>query len=180
MNESSEHDEMHGAQFSEKVKRYKISCERIAPSKGKKEGVDGNGTIEISGNSITVRVMDVRDNLLYVLVCLATVITVLVVLPWGWKVARVFVLSFPLWIFVIGYLIRKRKVFVISPSDSKVYCMMYSNPTWNRKRLIICLQLPSGKWLGFYLPNQWDRKPVMDKLRQVYGDNMHCEANVEY
>ena len=160
-------------------KRYTLLCRRIAPPREKSEVAEGGGHIEFADDRVIVRIKHLSEGLLCFVATIATVATVLAVLPWGWPFARYFGLTWPVWVFVVIAILWKRKVFELYPKNGRTYCMRRPSRLGFSTRFIICLELPAGTWLGVDVGARSDRRTVLRKLQECYGERMYIEPGAE-
>ena len=162
-----------------KPKRYAFRYWRIAPPREKSHGTEGDGHIEFTDDLVIVRAKHLAEGVCCFVATIATMATVLAILPWGWPFAGYFGLTWPLWVGAVYAIPWKAKVFELFPKNGRAYCML-RRPSWrSAKRLVICLELPTGRWLGLDVRARSDRRTVLWKLQECYGERMYIEPGAE-
>ncbi len=156
-------------------KVYEISCEPTAPPKQKSAGLDGAGIVEVQSDRIIVTVKAVRRSRLNLLWCIVAPLTVVCLLPLGWRTARWGIAAGLVWLPVLHILLDKKRVFVIDPRYGQAYGMKYPRDPFQHQYDVWCLELPFGKWLAIKALEDDDEVALADDLRALYGDRIGFE-----
>ena len=160
---------------AENSRTYEVNFGLAVPPGEKSAGIAGWGKLEMCERSLRVIIQyrEARD-LSVLLVLVATIITVLIMMPLGWERARFFGLIIFVWVLVRDLLARKP---IIVPVESKAEHLWYGRRWYTNGRPVLCVKLSSGKWVAVGARKEEQEGRMLSDLKSAMGcgDGIHGE-----
>ncbi len=152
---------------AENSRTYEVKFGLAVPPGEKSAGIAGWGKLEMCERSLRVIIQyrEPRD-LSVLLVLVATTLLVLIMLPFGWNVARWFCWAFLLWAILFDLLARKP---IIVPVESEPEHLWHGRRWYTVGRPVLCVKLSSGKWVAVGARKEEEEGRMLSDLKSAMG-----------
>lgn len=154
---------------AENSRTYEVKFGLAVPPGEKSAGIAGWGKLDVSdrGIQIVIEFLELdRKPLPSITSFASTILLVLIMLPFGWNVARWFCWTFLLWAILFDLLGRKP---IIVPVESEPEHLWHGRRWYTNGRPVLCVKLSSGKWVAVEARKEEEEGRMLSDLKSAMG-----------